>query len=48
MLYWTYIAITVYLSAMIVIELFSEKDWKRQVAMGMLLLVFVLRILQIK
>ena len=48
MLYWTYILITVLLASVMVIELFGEKDWKKQVALGMVLIVFVLRILQIK
>lgn len=48
MLYWTYVLITVFLAAIVVIELFTERDWKKQVTLSMVLIVFVLRILQIK
>nr|MBN2278078.1 hypothetical protein [candidate division Zixibacteria bacterium] len=48
MLYWIYVLITLFLSIIIIIELFSEKQWKKQIALAMVLLPFVLRILQIK
>ncbi len=48
MLYWIYVLITVFLTTLIVMELFTEKRWKQQIALAMLLLPFVLRILQIK
>ncbi|MBN2226157.1 MAG: hypothetical protein JW763_02215 [candidate division Zixibacteria bacterium] len=48
MLYWIYVLITVFLTVLIVMELFTEKNWKQQIALAMLLLPFVLRILQIK
>ena len=48
MLFWIYIAITLFIAVIVVTELFSEKDWKKQVALAMLLLPFVLRVLLIK
>ncbi len=48
MLFWIYIAITLFIAVIVVVELFSEKDWKKQVALAMLLLPFVLRVLLIK
>jgi len=48
MLYWVYIVMTGYLSAIVLWELFAEKGWKKQVALAMVLLIFVLRVLQIK
>jgi hypothetical protein len=48
MLYYIYTAILAYLAVVITIEFLNEKKWKNQVAMAMVLLVFILRILQIK
>jgi len=47
-LYWIYTLIIAFLSALILTELFGEKDWKKQIALAMVLLVFILRVLQIK
>ena len=48
MLFWIYIIITALFSIITVAELFSEKDWKKQIAWVMILIPFILRILQIK
>lgn len=48
MLYYIYTAILMYITAIIGIEFIKEKRWKMQLAMAMVLLVFMLRILQIK
>lgn len=48
MLFWTYIAITAFISVMLLIELWKERDWRVQVAMAMTLIVCVLRVLCIK
>ena len=37
-----------YISAIVGVELFAEKSWKKQIALAMVLLVFALRVLQIK
>lgn len=43
-----YLLILVYVTFIVIIEFFHEKKWKNQVAMAMLLLIFILRLLQIK
>lgn len=48
MLYYIYTIILAYVTFIIVIEFLKEKKWKQQMAMAMVLLVFVLRLLQIK
>jgi hypothetical protein len=48
MIYYIYTAILAYLTFVIIVEFLNEKKWKNQVAMAMVLLVFILRILQIK
>lgn len=48
MLFWIYIAIALFIAVIVGTELFTEKDWKRQIALAMLLLPFVLRVLLIK
>ena len=48
MLFWTYIAITAFVSVMLLIELWKEEDWRAQVAIAMTLIVCVLRVLRIK
>lgn len=48
MLYWVYILMAAYISILILIEMFAEKAWKKQMALAMVLLIFVLRVLQIK
>ncbi len=48
MLFWIYIIILSILTVFVMIELFSEKQWKKQIAFVMILIPFILRILQIK
>ena len=48
MLYWIYIAIVAFISVMLLLELWREKDWRVQVAISMVLIVCILRVLQIK
>ena len=48
MLFWTYIVIVLYLTALVIAELFTERNWKKQVAYAMILIPFVLRVLLIK
>jgi hypothetical protein len=48
MMYYIYTIILVYITWVIVIEFFKETKWKNQLAIAMVLLVFVLRLLQIK
>lgn len=48
MLYWFYIAITVGVTGVLIVEIFQERRWKFQLAMVLILLPLVLRILHIK
>lgn len=48
MLFWFYIAIVLILSTIIIVELFTETNWRKQIALAMLLIPFILRILMIK
>ncbi|MHC1738129.1 MAG: hypothetical protein AB9882_08985 [Ignavibacteriaceae bacterium] len=48
MLFWIYIIILILLTAIVGMELFREKEWKKQIAYVMILIPFILRILQIK
>ena len=48
MLFWIYIIIVSIITWIILVELFTEKDWKKQVALAMLLIPFLLRIFLIK
>jgi RsiW-degrading membrane proteinase PrsW (M82 family) len=47
-MYYIYTIILIYLTVIIVIEFFKESNRKNQIAMAMVLLVFILRLLQIK
>jgi hypothetical protein len=47
-LYIIYTIILIYVAIIVALEFLSEKKWKNQIAMAMVLLIFVLRILQIK
>jgi len=47
-MYYIYTIILIYITWVIVIEFFKETKWKNQLAIAMVLLVFVLRLLQIK
>ncbi len=48
MLHWVYIGIAAYCAGLVVIELFSEKRWREQLALVLTLIPLVLRILHIK
>jgi hypothetical protein len=48
MLHWTYIAIAAFVMILVLRELFSERDWKNQVALALVLIPLILRILHIK
>lgn len=48
MLFWIYILIAAYLAVVVLLELFSEKGWKKQLAYAMILIPFVLRVFLIK
>jgi len=48
MLFWVYMLIVVWIAVLLVMELFGERNWRRQVALSLLLIPFVLRILQLK
>lgn len=48
MLYYIYTLILAFVTYVMAIEFLNEKKWKNQLAMAMVLLVFVLRLLQIK
>ena len=48
LLYILYTVILIYVTTLIFIEFFHEKKWKNQIALAFVLLIFVLRILQIK
>ncbi|MDX9904477.1 MAG: hypothetical protein RB288_10425 [Bacteroidales bacterium] len=48
MLYVIYTLILAYVTFVVIIEFLKEKKWRNQLAMAMVLLVFILRLLQIK
>lgn len=48
MLYAIYTLILAFVTYVITLEFIQEKKWKNQLAMAMVLLVFILRLLQIK
>jgi hypothetical protein len=48
MLYYIYTLILAYVTFVVVVEFLKEKKWRNQLAMAMVLLIFILRILQIK
>ena len=48
MVHWVYIGIAAYCAGLVVIELFSEKRWREQLALVLTLIPLVLRILHIK
>jgi hypothetical protein len=48
MMYIIYTLILAYISFIVVIEFVKEKKWKSKLAMAMVLMVFILRLLQIK
>ena len=48
MLYAIYTLILAFVTYVITLEFLQEKNWKNKLAMAMVLLVFMLRLLQIK
>jgi ABC-type phosphate transport system permease subunit len=48
MLHWIYIVIALYLLVLIVQELFTERRWRGQIALALLVIPLLLRILHIK
>ena len=48
MLYYIYTLILAYVTFVVIMEFLREKKWREQLAMAMVLLIFILRILQIK
>jgi len=48
MLYIIYTVILVYVTIILIIEFIKERKWKMQMAIAFVLLIFILRILQIK
>ena len=48
MLHWTYIVIAAFVFILVIRELFSERNWRNQVALALVLIPLLLRILQIK
>lgn len=48
LLYIIYTVILIYLTLVLSIEFYYEKNWKNLIAISFVLLIFVLRILQIK
>ena len=47
-LHWTYIAIAVFVFVLVLRELFTERNWRNQLALALVLIPLVLRILHIK
>ncbi|MBD3179790.1 MAG: hypothetical protein GF417_09410 [Candidatus Latescibacteria bacterium] len=47
-LYWIYIVITAFIFIMLMMEFWKEDDWRKQIAIAMVMVVFILRILQIR
>ncbi len=48
MMYIIYTIILAYITFVIVVEFLREKKWKNKVAMAMVLMIFILRLAQIK
>ncbi len=48
MMYIIYTLILAYITFIVVIEFIKDKKWKSKVAMAMVLMVFILRLVQIK
>jgi hypothetical protein len=48
MLHWTYVVIAAFVVAVVVRELFAERNWRNQVALALVLIPLLLRILHIK
>lgn len=48
MVHWVYIGIAVLLAAVVISELFRERRWREQIALGLILIPLILRILHVK
>jgi hypothetical protein len=48
MLYYIYTLILAYVTFVVILEFLKEKKWRNQMAMAMVLIVFILRLLHIK
>ena len=48
MLYYIYTVILAYVTFVVILEFLKEKKWRNQMAMAMVLIVFILRLLHIK
>ncbi len=48
MLYIIYTLILAFVTFVVLLEFLKEKKWRNQMAMAMVLLIFILRLLQIK
>lgn len=48
MLFWIYIVIALIVSVIVVIELYDEKEFKKQIALALVLIPLLLRVFLIK
>lgn len=48
MIFWIYIGIAVIVTAVVLAELFTEKDWRKQIALALVLIPLLLRIFLVK
>jgi hypothetical protein len=48
MLHWIYVSIAAVLALLLLAEIFTEKHWKQQLALVLVLIPLVLRVLHIK
>lgn len=48
MLFWIYLLLVLIIMILLLVELFSEKDWKKQLGLSLLLIPFILRMFLIK
>ena len=48
MLHWTYVIIAAFIFVLVIRELFSERNWRNQIALALVLVPLLLRILHIK
>ncbi len=48
MLHWIYIALMFLIMMVMIIEMFTEKNWRRQLAFAIAVIPFILAVLHIK
>jgi hypothetical protein len=48
MLHWIYIGLMSLITIVIIVEIFAEKNWRRQLAFAIAVIPFILAILHIK